>query len=74
MTIAHRLHTVMDSDKVLVMDAGSAVEFGSPYELLTTKTGPRIFYGMVQQTGRASYEKLFQITKQVHEQRLDKLN
>lgn len=74
LTIAHRLHTVMDSDKVLVMDAGRAVEFGSPYELLTTKTGPRIFYGMVQETGRGTYEKLFQITKQVHEQRLDKLN
>lgn len=72
LTIAHRLHTVMDSDKVLVMDAGRAVEFGSPYELLTTKTGPRIFYGMVQETGRGTYEKLFQITKQVHEQRLDK--
>ncbi|KAJ6635777.1 putative multidrug resistance-associated protein lethal [Pseudolycoriella hygida] len=72
LTIAHRLHTVMDSDKVLVMDAGRAVEFGSPYELLTTKTGPRIFYGMVQETGRATYEKLFQITKQVHEQRLEK--
>lgn len=72
LTIAHRLHTVMDSDKVLVMDAGRAVEFGSPYELLTSKTGSRIFYGMVQETGRATYEKLFQITKQVHEQRQNK--
>ncbi|KAG4069579.1 hypothetical protein HA402_006945 [Bradysia odoriphaga] len=74
LTIAHRLHTVMDSDKVLVMDAGRAVEFGSPYELLTTKTGPRIFHGMVQETGRGTYDKLFQITKQVHEQRLNKLD
>ncbi len=74
LTIAHRLHTVMDSDKVLVMDAGRAVEFGSPYELLTTNEGPRIFHGMVQESGRATYEKLFQITKQVHEQRLAKLN
>ncbi|XP_077301221.1 putative multidrug resistance-associated protein lethal(2)03659 [Arctopsyche grandis] len=35
LTIAHRLHTVMDSDKVLVMDGGRVVEFGHPYELLT---------------------------------------
>lgn len=62
----------MDSDKVLVMDAGRAVEFGTPYELLTAKSGPRIFHGMVQETGRATFEKLFQITKQVHEQRLVK--
>uniref|UniRef100_A0A182K606 Uncharacterized protein n=1 Tax=Anopheles christyi TaxID=43041 RepID=A0A182K606_9DIPT len=34
LTIAHRLHTVMDSDRVLVMDAGKAVEYAQPYELL----------------------------------------
>lgn len=34
LTIAHRLHTVMDSDKVLVMDAGKIVEYGHPHELL----------------------------------------
>ncbi|KAL3319266.1 Multidrug resistance-associated protein 4 [Cichlidogyrus casuarinus] len=34
LTIAHRLHTIMDSDLVLVMEAGKVVEFGEPHELL----------------------------------------
>ena len=33
LTIAHRLHTVVDSDRLLVMDAGQAVELGHPFEL-----------------------------------------
>ena len=48
LTIAHRLHTIMDYDYVLVMDAGRAVEFGSPGELLR-KSG--IFAELVDATG-----------------------
>ncbi len=33
-TIAHRILTIADYDKVIVMDKGMVVEFGSPYELL----------------------------------------
>lgn len=39
LTIAHRLHTVMESDRVLVMDAGQMVELGHPYELLQRPHG-----------------------------------
>ncbi|CAG4967364.1 unnamed protein product [Colias eurytheme] len=35
LTIAHRLDTVMDYDRVIVMDKGRVVESGHPYELLT---------------------------------------
>lgn len=39
LVIAHRLSTVMDADKVLVMDAGTVVEFDHAYTLLENKEG-----------------------------------
>jgi ABC-type multidrug transport system ATPase subunit len=49
LTIAHRLNTIIDSDKVVVLDAGTAAEFGSPSDLLRdTKS---IFSAMVNATG-----------------------
>lgn len=62
LTIAHRLNTVMDSDKVLVMDAGSVKEYDHPFVLLQDKSG--IFYGMVHQTGKSVSESLYQIAKE----------
>nr|CAH7729851.1 unnamed protein product [Callosobruchus chinensis] len=64
LTIAHRLHTIMDSDKVLVMDAGTMREFGHPYTLLQNPKG--IFFGMVEQTGRAMADALFRVAKESH--------
>ncbi|XP_076243257.1 ATP-binding cassette sub-family C member 4 [Calliopsis andreniformis] len=49
-TIAHRLNTIIDSNRVIVLDAGRIVEFGCPHELLRDKpTG--IFSQMVDNTG-----------------------
>lgn len=49
LTIAHRLNTIMDSDKVIVLDKGLLVEFDSPEALLSdTNT---IFYGMAKKSG-----------------------
>lgn len=56
LTIAHRLNTVMDSDKVLVMDAGTVVEFDHPHVLLQNKNG--FLFSMVQQTGKGMIEIL----------------
>ncbi|XP_066157428.1 ATP-binding cassette sub-family C member 4-like isoform X2 [Euwallacea fornicatus] len=51
LTIAHRLHTVMDSDKILVMDAGRCVEFDHPYVLLQNPEG--YLSALVRRTGTA---------------------
>ncbi|XP_014088878.3 probable multidrug resistance-associated protein lethal(2)03659 isoform X1 [Bactrocera oleae] len=67
LTIAHRLHTVMDSDKVLVMDAGHAVEFDAPYKLLT-ESESKIFYDMVKQTGSSTYDNLLMVARKAYEQ------
>ncbi|KAJ2512572.1 Multidrug resistance-associated protein 1 [Coemansia sp. RSA 1939] len=34
LTIAHRLETIMNSDRIIVMDKGRVVEFGPPKELI----------------------------------------
>jgi ABC-type multidrug transport system fused ATPase/permease subunit len=39
LTVAHRLNTIMDSDFILVMQDGKAVEFDSPENLLQRKQG-----------------------------------
>lgn len=54
LTIAHRLHTIMDSDRILVLSAGTAVEYDSPSNLLEISGG--VFAGLWKQhqssTGR----------------------
>lgn len=72
LTIAHRLHTVMDCDKVMVMDAGHLVEFGSPFDLLNDLSGNRVFYGMAKQTGRATFDTLLRMATEAHEARKNK--
>ncbi|KAI9582553.1 probable multidrug resistance-associated protein lethal(2)03659 [Glossina fuscipes] len=62
LTIAHRLNTIMDSDKVLVMDAGRAVEFAPPYELLT-ESKVKVFYNMVKETGHTNFDNLLKIAQ-----------
>nr|UEO57355.1 ABCC1 [Conogethes punctiferalis] len=49
LTIAHRLNTIMDSTRVMVLDQGTLVDFASPEELLQRKDG--IFYSMAKDAG-----------------------
>lgn len=48
-TIAHRLQTIVDYDKVLVLDKGEVVEFDHPWELINRKDGT--FRSMCETSG-----------------------
>ncbi|CAG9767622.1 unnamed protein product [Ceutorhynchus assimilis] len=67
LTIAHRLHTVMDSDKIIVMDAGEAVEYDHPYILLQNPKG--YFSELVRKTGSGTATHLRRIAKQNYEEK-----
>ena len=50
LTIAHRLNTIMDSDKVAFLDDGRLTEFGEPSDLLQDEQGS--FTKLVEQSGK----------------------
>jgi len=49
LTIAHRLNTIIDYDRVVVLHFGQVAEFGRPKDLLANKNG--LFTKMVEETG-----------------------
>ena len=49
LTIAHRIKTVMDSDKILVLEKGRVQEFEAPKRLLERKSS--MFYNLAHQAG-----------------------
>ncbi|KAJ3325430.1 hypothetical protein HDV06_004289 [Boothiomyces sp. JEL0866] len=57
-TIAHRLHTVIDYDYIMVLEAGRLVEFGSPSELLSKRGSDAHFSKMVEEMGKQSADML----------------
>lgn len=64
-TIAHRLQTIIDYDKVLVLDKGEVIEFGDPFDLVSQDGG--IFRGMCEMTG--DLEVLEKDAKKAHDAR-----
>lgn len=51
LTIAHRLNTIMNSDIILVMDAGQVIEFDEPRNLL--QKNDSYFSRIVEESGNA---------------------
>ncbi|GME74020.1 unnamed protein product [Ambrosiozyma monospora] len=62
LTIAHRLTTIIDYDKILVLDKGRVADYDHPYKLLNKEES--IFKSMCEDSGE--YEKLVDIAKSAH--------
>jgi len=59
MTIAHRLHTLARSDRILVLGGGQLVESGTPSALMADETSA--FYGMVSEGGDKNIARVHEI-------------
>ena len=72
--IAHRLATVIDADRILVMANGTAVEYDHPFNLLAESIEDKcitkddgFFAKMITATGVESAQNLFNIAKEKYE-------
>lgn len=54
--IAHRLNTIIDCDRILLLDSGRVLEYDTPEELLSNEEST--FFKMVQSTGSANAQYL----------------
>ncbi|KAG7839730.1 hypothetical protein KL942_003341 [Ogataea angusta] len=62
LTIAHRLKTIIDYDKILLLDHGKVKEYDHPYKLITNKKSD--FRKMCQDTGE--FDDLVNLAKQAY--------
>ncbi|CAL8104328.1 unnamed protein product [Orchesella dallaii] len=66
-TVAHRLHSVIDTDRILVLDNGYLKEYDHPHVLLQIPNG--ILTSMVQHTGKSSSAMLRKIAAETFNHR-----
>ncbi|KAJ6599295.1 hypothetical protein DFH09DRAFT_1130673 [Mycena vulgaris] len=63
LTVAHRIRTVIDYDRLIILDQGKIAEFDTPYNLIRKKDG--IFHAMCKKSG--VFEELEAAAKEAHE-------
>ena len=49
--VAHRINTILDSDRIVVLDHGEVKEFDTPQNLVKSKG---LFYELVKESGLRS--------------------
>ncbi|KAJ3278861.1 hypothetical protein HDU79_001137 [Rhizoclosmatium sp. JEL0117] len=64
-SIAHRVNTIADFDRIMVLDAGRLVEYDSPINLLNREDS--LFKSLVDATGAANA----QVVRTIAEKHLD---
>jgi len=69
--VAHRLITIANYDRVVVIDNGSVAEYDTPYALLVENIGDRgitrkdsLFADMVNSTGASMAKNIFDVTRE----------
>ncbi|CAG7731096.1 unnamed protein product [Allacma fusca] len=70
LTIAHRLQTVMNCNRILILEAGSVMEFDEPFVLLQNANS--LLRKLVDQTGKSTAEDLQERAKLAHNYRKKK--
>lgn len=65
LTVAHRLHTIIDSDRVVVLDSGQVIELDQPHNLLKNENS--MFRKMVITLGSNEFLYLSKIAQRKSE-------
>lgn len=68
LTIAHRLNTIIDYDRVMVLDAGALAQFDTPFNLIEQKQG--IFYELFDNLNQETKSELKRAAQKAHFERL----
>ncbi|KAJ3000809.1 Multidrug resistance-associated protein 4, partial [Thoreauomyces humboldtii] len=68
LSIAHRLATIADFDRVMVLDEGRLAEFDTPYNLLANSRS--LYSELADATGPASSAQLRETARVVEERRM----